>query len=353
MGSWPDETGTQGSRPGVNSVDESPVDPANDASGSEEPPSAPIRRIEVVAGVIRDVRGRVLLTRRTEGRDLAGMWEFPGGKREPGESAESALIRELHEELGIEAEVGADVIRVPQRYPDKRLCLDVREIRSWRGSARGKEGQALVWVPPEKLPSYIMPPADRPVVAALLHPASYLVTPEPLDTDDVWLKGLQRSLESGVRRVQLRAPAAEPARWRRLARKAVDLCRKNRADVLLNGDAELAVALGVGLHLRASQLATTASRPIPANRLLAASCHDADELRAAQAIGCDFAVVGAIKATASHPGVAGIGWERFAVMRESVSLPIYAIGGLTQDDHLPARQHGAQGVAAIRGLWGG
>ena len=73
-------------------------------------------------------RGRVLLARRTEGRDLAGLWEFPGGKREPGETPEAALARELREELGIEADIGAPLIRVPHRYPHKRLQLDVRRV---------------------------------------------------------------------------------------------------------------------------------------------------------------------------------------------------------------------------------
>jgi 8-oxo-dGTP diphosphatase len=315
------------------------------------------RVVEVVAGVIRDARGRILLSRRTEGRDLAGLWEFPGGKREPGETPEAALSRELHEELGIDADVGAELIRVPQAYPDKRLVLDVREIRAWRGSARGREGQALVWVPPHKLASYAMPPADRPVVAALEQADRYLVTPEPGDNDDDddWLLALSRALAAGVRRVQLRAPelagAADAQRWSRLAAAAVKRCRAAKAEVLINGDVALANALGAGLHLRATQLRELHERPIAASMPLAASCHDADELRAAQALGCDFAVVGSIKPTPSHPSVLGIGWEAFAALRESVSLPIYAIGGLGPDDLDEARRHGAQGIAAIRSLW--
>lgn len=307
--------------------------------------------IEVVAAVIRDRRGRILLARRTEGRDLAGLWEFPGGKCEAGETAEEALRRELREELGIEIEIGTRLIRVPQAYPSKRLCLDVHEVRAWRGSMRGLEGQALAWVPPHRLSEYAMPPADIPVVAALSQPDRYLVTAEPGDDDARWLATLERALANGIRRVELRAPACEPKRWNRLASQAVACCNEAGAQVLINGDLELAAALGAGVHLRAAQLAELTSRPLPQGRLVGASCHTAEELRAAQALGCDFAVVGAIKPTKTHPEATPLGWEGFASLREAVSLPIYAIGGLGVSDIPEARRHGAQGIAAIRSLW--
>ncbi|NLB13869.1 MAG: (deoxy)nucleoside triphosphate pyrophosphohydrolase, partial [Gammaproteobacteria bacterium] len=90
--------------------------------------------VEVVAAAITDPRGRVLLARRTVGRDLAGLWEFPGGKVEPGETPEQALVRELREELGIEVRPGAPLIAVAQAYPTKRLRLDVRLVRAWNGA---------------------------------------------------------------------------------------------------------------------------------------------------------------------------------------------------------------------------
>lgn len=126
-----------------------------------------MKQIHVVAAVLRDARDRILLARRTEGRELAGLWEFPGGKVEPDESPEAALVRELREELGIDATVGADVLQVAHEDAVKRLLLDVREA-SFNGRPRGLEGQALAWVPLHKLADYPMPPADRPVVAALL-----------------------------------------------------------------------------------------------------------------------------------------------------------------------------------------
>ena len=345
--------------------------------------------VHVVAGVITDPRGRILLARRTRGRDLAGLWEFPGGKVDPGESPEQALVRELHEELGIAVQIGDPLIAVPHRYPHKRLRLDVRRIAGYDGVPKGLDGQALAWVPPHKLASYAMPAADRPVVAALRQPDRYLVTPDPylpsiatasspspvrasapgrpssvvhastsaqrgrvgIGAEDAWLGRLQRALDDGIRRVQLRSGTTDAPQWASLAERAVALCRNAGAEVLLNRDVALARALKVGVHLKAAQLETLAERPLPSGLPVAASCHGLDDLRRAEALGCDFAVLGPVRETATHPGLAGIGWDAFAALREHTALPIYAIGGLAADDIADARAHGAQGIAAIRGLW--
>lgn len=328
----------------------SPEPEPPDAGG---PPAA--RVVEVLAGVITDARGRVLLTRRTEGRDLAGLWEFPGGKREPGETPEQTLARELHEELGISAQVGAHLITVPQAYPGKRLRLDVRHVTRWTGIPRGREGQALAWVPKERLAGYAMPPADIPVVAALRQPGRYVVSPDLGDGGaDAWLAALDATLAAGADRIQLRLPGADPDDTRRLAAAAAVRCRASGAQLLLNADFDLARELGTGLHLRAAQLAALAARPALAEgALLGASCHTADDLAHAARLGCDFAVLGNVRPTASHPGRPGIGWAAFAALRESTSLPVYAIGGLGPDDLGEARRHGAQGIAGIRSLWRG
>src|SRR5690606_13437672 len=109
----------------------------------------------------------------------------------------------------------------PQRYPDKRLTLDVRHVTRWRGNARGREGQALLWVPPRKLASYRMPPADRPVVAALQQPGRYLATPGGVVSEQAWLDALERTLATGVGRIQLRPPTGDAPRWEALAGAAV------------------------------------------------------------------------------------------------------------------------------------
>ena len=318
-----------------------------------------LRSIHVVAGVLVDPRGRILLARRKQDSDLAGLWEFPGGKREPGESSEDALVRELHEELGIEAEVGSILIEVPQQYPGKRLRLEVRTVSRWKGAPRGREGQALTWVQPEQLSRYSMPSADLPVVGALRQPDTYLITPEPGVDLQGWQTGLEQVLAAGCARLQLRAPGLQRqavvpdqiSAWRSLAEQVSTLCKGSGTELLLNRDIDLALELGVGVHLGSEQLAGLGARPLPDDVSVGASCHTVAELEAAQRLGCDFAVLGPVSATASHPGQPGIGWDGFERLRESVGLPLYAIGGLAQADVSQARLHGAQGIAAIRALW--
>lgn len=306
--------------------------------------------VHVVAAVLRDARGRILLARRTAGRDLAGAWEFPGGKVESGETALQALNRELHEELGIRVLGAEPLVAVPQAYPSKRIVLDVYTVTAFEGTPRGLERQALAWTPPEKLRDYPMPPADRPVVAALTAPARYLISPEPEDPP-AWLGKLERALKAGIRRVQLRARGLPARALVDLAMDARTRCHAVGADLLVNGEPGLAADLGLGLHLRSAQLMALQARPLPAGQLVGASCHDAGELAQAERLGLDFAVLGPVRATESHPGAAPLGWERFAALREGVSLPIYALGGMRPADVATARRHGGQGVAGIRAFW--
>ena len=307
------------------------------------------RIIHVVAGVITDARGRVLLARRTAGRDLAGAWEFPGGKVEAGETAFQALDRELQEELGIRIDAITPLIAVPQAYSNKRLVLDVYRVDGYRGKPQGREKQALVWSPLDKLVNYSMPPADRPVVALLTQPDRYLITPEPGPDRKAFLLGVERALFAGVRRIQLRAQQCIelPA----LAAATQRLCAEHGAQLLINSDINLAMKLRCGVHLRAAQLAQLRERPLPKNQLVAASCHDELDLRCAEALAVDFVVLGPVLATPSHPDRAPLGWRGFAALRENVSLPIYALGGMTLADVRTAHRYGAQGIAAIRGLW--
>ena len=133
----------------------------------------PLRSIHVMAAVITDARGRILLARRTEGRDLAGRWEFPGGKLHDDEAPREALVRELREELGVEVLAAVRLMRYPHEYPDRVVWLDMWIVGEWRGEPQGLDGQALKWVEPARLDQEDILEADQPIVAALMRRAQY------------------------------------------------------------------------------------------------------------------------------------------------------------------------------------
>ncbi len=144
------------------------TDPANRGLAS-----GPRRRrpIHVVAGALTDSADRVLLAQRPEGKHLAGGWEFPGGKLEPGETRYEALVRELKEELGIEVVTARPLIHARHQYPTREILLDVWVVSEYRGEPAGLDGQALRWCARADLPAAKLLPADRPIVTALRLPA--------------------------------------------------------------------------------------------------------------------------------------------------------------------------------------
>ena len=317
--------------------------------------------IHVVAGAIFDARGRVLLARRDGPREHAGLWEFPGGKVEPGETPLQALARELHEEIGIRIGDAEPLICVPHRYGEKRIALDVYRITRHTGRVRGMEGQAVSWVEPARLANYSMPAADKPVVAALRQSSCYLITPEPSVNFDAFLESIERALADGVKRIQLRSRQLPADALRTLAGQVASRCAAQGAELLLNSGGEGGIAaarriaedLRIGLHLTSSDLERIDARPLEAALPAGASCHDLAQLQKAERIGMDFTVLGPVAETASHPHASLLGFPGFAALREHVVLPMYALGGLTRADHAAARAHGAQGIAGIRGLWPG
>jgi 8-oxo-dGTP diphosphatase len=134
-----------------------------------DPPRAPLPIVLVAAVALIDRDGRVLLARRPEGKAMAGLWEFPGGKLKDGETPEAALVRELEEELGLDTKQSclAPLAFASHRYEDFHLLMPLYACRVWQGTPRPREGQALAWVRPERLGDYAMPPADAPLVAQL------------------------------------------------------------------------------------------------------------------------------------------------------------------------------------------
>ena len=128
-----------------------------------------VKLVLVAACALIDVDGRVLIAQRPAGKSMAGLWEFPGGKVEPGERPEQSLIRELKEELGIvvKEECLAPLTFASHLYPDFHLLMPLYVCRRWEGFVEAKEGQKLKWVRPTDLRDYPMPPADEPLISHL------------------------------------------------------------------------------------------------------------------------------------------------------------------------------------------
>ncbi len=147
-----------------------PADEAETGCWREDARTGAGREIVLVAAAaLIDVDGRVLLAERPEGRAMAGLWEFPGGKVKSGETPEAALVRELHEELGIDTRQSclAPIAFASHAYEDFHLLMPLYACRTWQGRPQGREGQRLAWVMPARLSDYAMPPADVPLIALL------------------------------------------------------------------------------------------------------------------------------------------------------------------------------------------
>ena len=188
-----------------------------------------------------------------------------------------------------------------------------------------------------------MLPANAPVLAALSLPHEYAITDAQARGASEMLARIDVRLAQGLKLIQIRDRGI--ADRDAFVRNVVRLARLHGARVLVSGGPPL----GDGVHLTAAALMRATRRPSGA--LAAASCHTADELRHAMSLGLDFAVLGPVKATATHPDARPLGWDGFARTARDASIPVYAIGGLRRGDLEDAWRAGAHGVAMIRGAW--
>ncbi len=306
--------------------------------------------VEVAVAILVRSDGAVLLAQRPSHKVYGGWWEFPGGKIEPGEAPEQALLRELREELGVEVERWVPWITRIHRYEHATVRLHFFRVFAWRGAPHGREGQPVQWQRVDALTVGPVLPANAPVLKGLALPEEYAISNAGEVGEARFLLALERRLARGLRLVQLREKAMRRDRLAELARQVLDLARPFGAIVLINDDEALARALGAGgVHLTSRQLLATRTRPDFA--WVGASVHDAAERARAEAIGVDFVALGPVRPTATHPGAAPLGWEGFERVARGAAVPVFALGGLRIEDLDIARTHGAHGVAMIRGAW--
>lgn len=311
--------------------------------------------MHVVAGVLRDAARRVLICERPAGKHMAGDWEFPGGKRHERETPLQALDRELDEELGIRLGSARPLIRYCHAYPDRTIDLDVWQVDQYDGEPAGREGQALEWLPVEQLAGCGLLPADRPIVTALKLGSLCLVTGPYHDLEDFRAR-LVRALDRGASLVQIRSHGISREGLREILTMAVPICHQWGARLVVNGDPEITAPVVIeagadGLHLPARHVGATIPASVNADLLIGASCHSERELWRAVAHGIDYAILGPVAATRSHPGAPGMGWQRFMELVASLAIPVFGIGGLSAEMLPTAWEHGAQGIAAITSVW--
>ena len=306
--------------------------------------------VEVAAAVLQRPEGSFLLAQRPADKIWAGYWEFPGGKVEQGETSHLALVRELQEELGISVVTAYPWITRVFTYPHATVRLNFFRVTAWSGELHPHEGQQFAW---QQLPQVSVSPilpANTPVLKALGLPSLYAISNAAELGVEPFLARLQDKLGKGLRLVQLREKNLTHDELCSLALRMLAMIRPYGAKLIMNADIELAHEVGAdGVQLTARQLAELKARP--ALEWCGASCHNAQELQLAEALGCDFALLSPVLPTQTHPGELTLGWEKFAAIAAGSSIPVYALGGMTEGHMQTAWQQGAHGIALLRQAW--
>ncbi|MDD2885675.1 MAG: Nudix family hydrolase [Dechloromonas sp.] len=308
--------------------------------------------VEVAAAVMLRADGRqFLLAQRPPGKVYAGYWEFPGGKLEAGETVRQALIRELQEELGITVTACSPWLVRQFTYPHATVRLNFWRVTAWTGEigiTAPLEHSAVDWLECGKSPP-VAPilPANDPILKALALPTTMAITCASESSPDEQLAHLDERLATGLRLIQVRdkdLPAAERATF---AAAVCQRAHRHGAWVVINDDAALAREVSAdGVHLSSTALA--ACRERPDFTWVGASCHTAEEISRAGELALDYALLGPVLPTPSHPDSAGLGWPEFSRRMANQPLPVFALGGLNTAQLTLAQTQGAHGVALMR-----
>lgn len=314
------------------------------------PTDCAVKLTDVAVAIITRPDGSFLLARRPEGKPYAGYWEFPGGKVEPGEHVRDALTREVKEELGIDVHCAYPWVTQVFTYPHAKVKLHFYRVTAWEGEPHPHEGQIFSWERAESVRVEPVLPANGPIFRGLSLPSVMGVSQVAALGVEGFLTKLEAALKRGLRLVQIREKQMSNNELISLARRVASIAHAHGARVVLNGDATLVVQAEVdGVHLSAQHLMRAERRPDVA--WCGASCHTRQEMDHAAQLQLDYVVLGTVLPTATHPGEATLGWEKVRALAEDYPLPIYTIGGMHPTDIETAWQHGAHGIAMLRGAW--
>lgn len=315
-----------------------------------------------VVGVIQHENGLVLLGERPAGKAWAGYWEFPGGKIEAGETAEQALKRELHEELGITATTLYPWLTRTYAYeakydgngklesPAKTVKLHFYVVTAWQGEPFGMEKQTISWQNPEKLTVSPMLPANAPIMTGLsLSPILAITNLSELG-EAQFFESLKRALENGLMMILVREKQLAGEALFAFAEQVMEIAAPYEAKVFIHSDIQLAQTLTAsGVHFSSTDLMALQAKP--EGMLCGASCHSQVELDHAAKLALDYVLLSPVEKTQSHADAVPLGWEAFTGLIEDYPLPVYALGGMEMATLSKARASGAHGIAMQRAIW--
>lgn len=316
--------------------------------------------IHVVAGLIRHPHdaSKIFISRRQSGTHLEHLWEFPGGKVNSGEARFHALKRELEEETGIRVQAAIPFQSLFHRYPEKQVFLDVWEVLSFSGEAEGVEGQEVSWVSVDELHNYTFPEADIPVLNALSLPRELLITPDmPEQHEDSFVQQFEQlANRRHYPLVLFRSHHLDDKTYAGMAERLNKICNTNGQKLIISRSTLKRLRSKLfddyeWRHLNSSILQALSSNPFDETVKLSASCHDKEELKMAERLGCDFALLSTVRETSSHPGRKAKGWYQMKKLIQPSKVPVYTLGGVRRTDFSTSRFQGAIGVAGISDFW--
>ena len=308
--------------------------------------------IHVALGVVLQDH-QVLVGRRNSELHLGGCWEFPGGKVEESETPRQAVVRELKEEVGlIIKETDAEqLIEFEWFYDTQRYFFSVYTIKAYSSEPSLHFYQSLEWQAVSELKASDFPPANSVIIKALSLPTCYLITPSQLNLATIE-QGLDTAFQLDISLAVFRSTKLDSRTYIEYARRLLSQnpIFSNRL-LIHNHPTQVDVLNAAGVQISAEHAKKYRCRPVSKETRLAISCHNQAELEHACRLEADFALLGPVKATPSHPDSPALGWETFKTLVKDLAMPVYAIGGLKLSDLMDCRTYGAQGIAAIRGFW--